>query len=224
MAKYYLSPSTLNIFRDCPRCFWLHIKRGIKRPRGLFPSLPGGMDLVIKAYFDSYRLKNELPPEIKNNVIGKLYPDISVLEKWRNWKNTDLQYEDKVLDATLSGALDDCLVNESFYIPIDFKTKGSELIEDPRKYYQMQLDCYCLILESSGYKTKGLAYLIYFWPMQAMENGMIKFKVSPIKIETNIESGKKIFNDAVACLSTNMPKASTSCEYCSLVVKRKTES
>ena len=55
-----LSPSTLNLFLECPRCFWLHINKRIQRPRGIFPSLPGGMDLVIKDYFDcEYRGKIE---------------------------------------------------------------------------------------------------------------------------------------------------------------------
>jgi len=69
-----LSPSTLNLFIDCPRCFWLHINKRIHRPRGIFPSLPSGMDNVIKTYFDKYRKKGELPPELQNQVKEKLFP------------------------------------------------------------------------------------------------------------------------------------------------------
>ncbi|GAI53572.1 unnamed protein product, partial [marine sediment metagenome] len=45
--KIRLSPSALNLFLQCPRCFWLEKNKGIKRPRGIFPSLPSGMDSVI---------------------------------------------------------------------------------------------------------------------------------------------------------------------------------
>ncbi|GAH40896.1 unnamed protein product, partial [marine sediment metagenome] len=31
------------------------------------------MDLVIKKYFDKYRLNNELPPEVQGKVTGKLF-------------------------------------------------------------------------------------------------------------------------------------------------------
>lgn len=223
MKKYALSPSTLNIFLDCPRCFWLHINRNIKRPRGIFPSLPSGMDLVIKAYFDKYRIKGNLPPEIIGKVKGRLFADTKIIGKWRSWKDTNLIYEDNSLNATLSGVLDDCLIYDNFYIPLDYKTRGSELIEDPRKYYQTQLDCYCLILESSGFKTNGLAYLLYFWPTEVMENGIVKFKVEPIRVETNIESAKVKFRNAVICLGQEMPLASLNCEYCKLVIGRKNE-
>ena len=40
-----LSPSSLNLMKDCPRCFWVQFNKGIKRPNGIFPSLPSGIDL-----------------------------------------------------------------------------------------------------------------------------------------------------------------------------------
>jgi hypothetical protein len=114
-------------------------------------------------------------------------------------------------------------MEDGCYIPLDYKTRGSDLKEDPRKYYQTQLDCYCLILESSGRKTKGLAYLLYYWPIEVSENGMVRFNVEPFKIETSIESAKKVFRDAVTSLAREMPKASPNCEYCNLVASRKSE-
>ena len=221
MRPYKLSPSSLNMFLECPRCFWLEKVKGIKRPRGIFPSLPGGMDLVIKKYFDSFRLNRQLPPEVKGKIEGELFSDIKTLEKWRNWRNSNLRYEDKAANAILIGALDDCLVEAGYYMPLDYKTRGSELKEDPRKYYQNQLDCYCLMLESSGFKTKGVAYLLYYWPLEVREGSIVKFHVEPIKIETDIASAKRIIQDAARLLSSAMPKPSPSCEFCNLVAKRK---
>ena len=51
-GKIVLSPSALNLFLECAKCFWLEKNRGIHRPAGAFPSLPGGMDAVLKKYFD----------------------------------------------------------------------------------------------------------------------------------------------------------------------------
>jgi len=224
MKKYSLSPTTLNLYLDCPRCFWLHINRNIKRPRGIFPSLPGGMDLVIKTYFDKYRLNDELPPEFIGKIEGSLFKDIKILEKWRSWKDTNLIYEDNSLNATLSGALDDCIVEDNYYIPLDYKTRGSAVREDSSKYYQLQLDSYCLILESARYKTKDLAYLVYFWPNEVKEQGNVNFNIKTVKIATNINYAKKVFHDAVISLLGNIPKASLNCEYCKLVTERKNES
>jgi len=223
MAKYKLSPTALNLFSDCPRCFWLDKNKRIRRPRGIFPSLPGGMDLVIKTYFDGYRVKNEMPPEIKGKVTGRLFANKAILERWRSWRATNLRYEDKSRDALLSGALDDCLVDKGYHIPLDYKTRGSRLISDPRQYYQTQLDCYCLILESAGYRTNGLSYLLYYWPLEVKENGLVKFHVEPIKIETNLASARKIFENAVDALLAGIPDASPQCEYCNLVSSRNDE-
>lgn len=221
--KIKLSPSSLDIFLDCPRCFWLEKNRAVKRPRGIFPSLPGGMDTVIKEYFDGYRLKNELPPEIKGKVIGELFTDITLLKKWRDWKITNLCYEDKSLAVSLSGALDDCLLKNNLHIPLDYKTRGYELRGDPRKYYQTQLDCYSLMLSASGYKTADIAYLLYYWPLKVREDGIVKFHVEPIKIETNALSAQKIVKDAALSLYSPMPEASLDCEYCNLVQTRSNE-
>jgi hypothetical protein len=60
-----ISPTTgLSLFNECPTCLWLGYNKKVQRPREIFPSLPSGMDLVIKKYFDQYR--GTLPPELED--------------------------------------------------------------------------------------------------------------------------------------------------------------
>ena len=217
MKRYVLSPSALNLYRECPRCFWLEKRMGIRRPRGIFPSLPGGMDTVIKTYFDRYRKMGELPPGLKGRVEGRLFPDMETIRRWRSWRTTDLCYRDPILGATLSGALDDCLIRGNLHIPLDYKTRGSKLRDDPRRYYQNQLDCYCLILEESGYRTAGVSYLVYYWPTEVRENGIVKFEVTPLRVETDVEAARRTFEDAIRLLSGAIPDPSPDCDYCMLV-------
>jgi len=47
-----------------------YIVKNIKRPSGIFPSLPSGMDKILKEHFDRFMKKNELPPEIKEKCAG----------------------------------------------------------------------------------------------------------------------------------------------------------
>jgi hypothetical protein len=54
------------------------------------------MDSVIKAYFDSYRLNSDMPPEIKGKITGVLFSDIATLEKWRNWRQSELCKEKRL--------------------------------------------------------------------------------------------------------------------------------
>ena len=37
---YKVSPSSLNLMLDCPRCFWLQLVKKERRPPMPFPSLP----------------------------------------------------------------------------------------------------------------------------------------------------------------------------------------
>src|SRR4030042_2027754 len=159
MEPIRLSPSTLNLFADCTRCFWLHINRRIHRPSGPFPSLPGGMDVVLKTYYDKYRLTGKLPPEIDGKVEGKLYPDLVKINKWRNWR-TGLEYFDKQKNARLVGALDDLLVAGNKYAPLDYKTRGRKINESSHTYYQLQLDLYSLLLKANNLIPADFGYLV----------------------------------------------------------------
>ncbi|MBU0708008.1 PD-(D/E)XK nuclease family protein [Patescibacteria group bacterium] len=210
-----LSPTTgLNLFSDCPRCFWLHYNEGIHRPRGIFPSLPGGMDLVIKDYMDIYRKQGALPPELNGKVIGKLMPDLELMNKWRNWR-TGLEYEDKKIQAVLFGALDDCLLSGKKYIPLDYKTRGSApRAGDSERYYQTQLDTYALMLSENGYETASYGYLLYYYPKTVKENGKVQFHTAVVEVSTDLSRAKKTFEDAVKLLHGPLPKKHSSCEYC----------
>ena len=63
----------------------------------------------------------------------------------------------------------------------------------------------------------------FYWPEEVCQEGVVKFHVEPIKIETDIESAKKTIRDAVKMLSLPMPQSNSNCEYCGLVMKRKNE-
>jgi CRISPR/Cas system-associated exonuclease Cas4 (RecB family) len=210
-----LSPSALNLYRNCPRCFWLEKVRNIKRPRGIYPSLPGGMDRVIKSFFDEYRKKKILPDELSGPDFQGvfLFDDQEQLDQWRDWR-TGLEYRDSE-GAILFGALDDLLVKEGFYIPFDYKTKGSITSEtDAVKYYQMQLDCYALMLDANGFKSASYGFLLYFSPKKVLPRKLVEFEMQPIKIAIDINRATEIFREAHKCLAGPMPSSGDNCEYC----------
>ena len=212
-----LSVSTgLNLFKECPKCFWMHHNHKFPRPRGIFPSLPGGMDEVIKKYFDKFRGKGEgLPPELSGKVKGKLVPELALIEKWRNWR-TGLEYDDKKRNAKLIGALDDCLLDGDTYIPLDYKTRGyPPKHEECQGYYGTQLDTYALLLWVNGYKVAPFAYLVYYYPKEVKKNGIVVFNVEPVELEVSIKRAKKLFEEALDCLEGPEPKSHNSCIYCS---------
>lgn len=208
-----LSPSSLNLFLECPRCFWLAQNRGIHRPSGAFPSLPGGIDSVLKKYFDKFRKKGELPPEIKGKMKGKLLADEKLLSKWRN-NRIGIRFHDDNLNAELMGALDDCLIDDDSYIPVDYKTRGWLAKNDSHKYYQNQLNVYTLLLEKNGYKHKKFAYLLFYSPKEVIGEGKILFDVEPRQVAVEPEEGHRVFETAVKTLRGSMPKFHSACQFC----------
>lgn len=227
-----LSPSTLALFKDCPRCFWLQMKKGVYRPRGIFPSLPGGMDSVIKTYFDTFRgTKAGLPPELRDKVEGRLLSDQLLLNKWRA-RTGGLRYADKKTGAKLIGLLDDCLVvdeggpstppsgrrsgrEEHYYVPLDYKTRGWAPKDDTSNFYEHQIDIYEWLLQENGYKTKGLGYLVYYHPIAVREHGVVQFEITPKRMASDPARGKKLFDAAAALLQSGAAaKPSANCEFC----------
>lgn len=67
-----ISPSSIALFIECPRCFWLYKTKGIRRPSMAFPSLPSGMDKILKEHFDEHRKDGSRPNEINSEIGGKL--------------------------------------------------------------------------------------------------------------------------------------------------------
>ena len=229
-GKIVLSPSALNLFLECPKCFWLGKNRGIHRPAGAFPSLPGGMDSVLKKYFDKFRAQGALPPEIEGQVEGKLLDDQKFLREWRiNRKG--IRWYDEEQEAELMGALDDCLVVDgeqsrtTYYIPVDYKTRGWAAKEDSHSYYVNQLNCYTFLLEKNGFQTKNFAYLLFYSPREVNSDLGTKFpsgnlvpvlfNVEPRRVETDPAEAYKVFKAAVKTLRGSQPATHSTCQFCS---------
>ena len=213
MKQLKLSPSSINLFLECPRCFWLHMVMNKKRPSGIFPSLPSGMDKILKEHFDKFMVKNQLPPEIKKECKGySLFNKKSLLDVWRN-NFKGIQYIDMKTGILLHGAIDNLLVKNNKLIVLDYKTRGFPLKADTHEYYQTQMDLYNFLLEKNGYSTEDFTYLLFYYPSHVKETGEVIFNTELRKIKTSSKNGEKVFNDAVKCiLSKEEPK--DTCEWC----------
>ena len=188
----------------------------IKPPRGIFPSLPGGMDRVLKIHFDNYR--GALPPELEGKVPGMLMKDMKKLRQWRNWRSGLKCFFEKE-QIGIGGALDDCLVNGEFYIPLDNKTKGNIPKDSGAQYYQTQLDCYNLMLRENDYKIANEGYLVYWYPETVIESSVIKFGVEVFRLPCSADKGKEVLFKAAECLRGPLPSAA-GCDLCEHVLLR----
>ncbi len=212
--KITLSPSTLSLFLECPRCFWMHVREGIKRPSLGFPSLPSGMDLVLKKHFDEHRRSESVPEELEGRFEGRLFTDGEKLRKWRSNAH-GLRFTDRETGATLMGAVDDMFVTrDGRYAPIDFKTRGFPRKENTHRFYQYQMDIYTFLLEKNSLPPANFAILIFYHPVGVDERHNVIFDPDPVKIPVSGRRGERIFRDAVRCLLGEKPESSKNCEFC----------
>ena len=222
MKQISLSPSKLNLFKDCPRCFYDQYVLKVPRPRGIMASLMGGIDRTIKPVADT--CAGKMPDFLKDKIEGVLMPDRAKMKAWGNWR-TGMRYYDKENGIELYGALDECAVkNGDIYIPVDWKTKGQKPKDDGSQYYQLQLDCYNLLLYATGLEILNIGYLVYLYPVAVRFFERIidfGFDVDVYKLDCDIERAKKACIDAVNCLRGARPPVNLNCEYCLLVEKKK---
>jgi hypothetical protein len=207
-----LSASSLGLMLNCPRCFWLKIVKTIDRPSGPFPSLPGGIDAVMKKHFDAYRNKG-LPPELVGKVDGKLFQNVKLLDKWRNWR-TGLSVKDDKNNTKLVAAFDDVLVDGERLIPLDVKTKGWCPKADAKDHYQHQIDIYAYVMEKNGYKVADHGFLAFYYPDVVNGDGSIKFLTQVVKVDVKMDHAVKMMEEATMIIKDEIPEAGENCEFC----------
>lgn len=211
-----VSPSGVSYLLECPRCLWLHFNEEKKRPRGAYPSLPDGMDNVFKRYFDEYRNKGELPPEIDGRIEGKLFADHRQLHTWRefNFGRGGIRAEVPEFNMLVSGAIDDLVVApDGKFVPFDFKTRGYPTKEDTHEHYRHQLDLYALLFKKNGFEPAAYGYLLFFWPV-AYGLGQASFKTELIKMDVSPSRGLSVLERVYSILQGPIPPSHSTCEYC----------
>jgi hypothetical protein len=210
-----LSPNSLNLFLECPHCFWLEKRKGIKRPQPYPYALNAAVDVLLKEEFDAYRKRGETHPLlVAHKISAKLFADQKLLDQWRN-NFEGLRYYDENQEATLLGALDDVLeFSDGKLAPLDYKSTGSTAANVYDRF-QIQMDTYTFLLEKNGYKTNHKGYLAFY--IVDKQNGFgdrLPFKKELHEIDTDPTDVYQIFSDAVATLKKISPLPhSQDCQY-----------
>jgi len=213
---FKLSPSTLNLMQDCPRCFWLTQHKVWKRPSGIFPSLPSGMDKILKIHFDKFMEKGKLPPELCENgecKNMKLFKDKEKMKVWQsNFKGVG--WIDKKGNE-LHGAVDNILVKGKKLIVLDYKTRGYALKDDTAEHYRLQQNVYNFLLRKNGYETEDYFFLLFYVPKEVIATGEVIFDTTLVKMKVDVKNAEKVWKIALKLLDGECPKKS--CEWCEKV-------
>src|ERR1017187_7610486 len=131
-TAFKISRSKIELYKQCPRCFWLDARLKIRRPNGPPFSLNKAVDELFKKEFDAYRRNAKPHPIMVENQIKAIPFQHADLDKWReNFVGVSTLHESTNL--YVFGAIDDVWVNEANeLIVVDYKAtaKASEITID----------------------------------------------------------------------------------------------
>ncbi len=106
LQRKQLSRSKIELFTECPRCFYLDVARGIPRPSGPPFTLNNAVDALMKAEFDRYRAAGEPHPLFASAGLDAVPFPHADLDRWRH-NFTGVRWTDAETGWTLFGAVDD---------------------------------------------------------------------------------------------------------------------
>lgn len=219
--NFKLSRSRLELFIECPRCFYIDNKLGVARPPGFPFSLNAAVDKLLKKEFDIYRAAGEPHPLMAAHKIMAKPLAHDDLDKWRE-NFTGVQYLHKPTGLLITGAIDDVWVNDKNEIfVVDYKatSKTSEVNLDAewQDGYKRQMEIYQWLLRQNGYNVSDTGYFVYVNGRTDKEafDAKLEFDIKIIPYKGNGDWVEKAIINAHACLSgDDIPEADPVCDYC----------
>jgi hypothetical protein len=214
-----ISRSKVELFLDCPRCFWLDLKQGVKRPPGFPFTINNAIDYLLKGEFDVHREKGTRHPVMEKYAIDALPFPHEKLTQWRH-NFTGVQFEDKKNDFLVYGAVDDLWVNPDGEVHVvDYKATGAKehKIQDA---YRRQMEVYQWLLRKNGLEVSNTGYFVF---ARVNKDGGFGNGVAALDFDLFIESHTgddswvaQALHSARATLDmAKAPEATPTCEYCS---------
>lgn len=219
--RFRLSRSKIDLYLQCPRCFYLDNKLGLARPPGFPFNLNSAVDHLLKKEFDIHRAKGTAHPLMKRygvDAVPFTHEDINL---WReNFKG--LEYVHAPTGFTVSGAVDDVWVNpRNELIVVDYKStsKDEEIVELGEAWhdgYKRQMEVYQWLLRQKGFAVSPRGYFVYANGKKDREafDGKLEFDVTLIHHEGDDKWVEPTLVAIKKCLEGVLPLPDETCDYC----------
>jgi len=217
-AMTKISRSKIELFLDCPRCFWLDMRQKIKRPSGPPFTINNAIDYLLKGEFDVHREKGTPHPVMGRHNIDAIPFQHEKMTQWRH-NFTGVQYEHAPTGFLVYGAVDDLWIDPKGKVHVvDYKATGAKehQIYDS---YRRQMEIYQWLLAKNGIDVSPLGYFVFARVNKAggFGNGEAALAfdlfIEPLVgdnswVDQALKSAKKTFDMAEA------PDPTPTCEFC----------
>ncbi len=221
--KWTLSRSKIDLFLECPRCFYLDNKLGTARPPGFPFNLNSAVDALLKKELDIHRAHGTVHPLAKTYGLDAVPFSHAKMDEWRNALSQGVKYVHDATGLTVRGGVDDIWINkDGELIVIDYKATSKDgriesLDEDWHRGYKRQIEIYQWLLRKNGFRVSDTGYWFYANATKdrAAFDGRLDFELTlvPYKGSTDWIDGALI--ELKQCLDSEaIPEAGADCDYC----------
>jgi hypothetical protein len=233
-AKLYQSNSTelfkisrtgVQLFLDCPRCFYLKNKLGISQISGPPFTLNTAVNDLLVKEFDYYRHKKEPHPLLIENNIDAIPFNHENINQWRH-NFTGVQYKDLEHNFLLYGAIDDVWIHNQTHelIIADYKATAKDtevsLDADWQISYKNQVEFYQWLMRKNGFDVQDESYFVYCNGNKTEKrfDNTLTFRISLLPHSGNGHWIEPTLDKIKDCLeSDKIPTYTDGCKHCNFV-------
>lgn len=221
---FRLSRSKIDLFLNCPRCFYLDKRLGIGQPPSFPFTLNSAVDKLLKKEFDIHRASQSKHPLMQAYSIDNVVPfQHELMNEWRNALSGGITYLHKPTNFLITGGIDDVWENTKTkeLSIVDYKatSKNGEITLDAdwQIAYKRQMEIYQWLFRQNGFSVSNTSYFVYC-------NGITDKQAFDAKLEFDIKVIPYIGNDSWVektifnikqCLEADIiPQPNFNCSYC----------
>ncbi len=221
--NWTLSRSKIDLFMECPCCFYIDNKLGTPRPPGFPFNLNSAVDALLKKELDTHRALGTKHPLAVAYGLDAIPLKHAKMDDWRNALSEGVKFFHKTTGMTVRGGVDDIWVNpEGELIVIDYKATSKDgkiesLDEDWHRGYKRQLEVYQWLLRQNGFKVSDIGYWFYANATKDREafDGRLDFELTLVPYQGSTDWVEQTLVDLKKCLDGGeLPQSSLNCDYC----------
>lgn len=224
-TAFKVSRSKIELFMQCPRCFWLDARLKIKRPDGPPFNINKAIDELLKKEFDTYRKKGEPHPLMIEHKVPAVPFTHESLDQWRE-NFVGVQYVHGPTNLHVFGAIDDVWATaQGELIVVDYKATAKDrdvsIDAEWQIAYKRQMEVYQWLLRQNGFTVSDTGYFVYCNGRLDLDgfNNRVEFKTKIIPYTGNADWVEPTLKKMKKCMEGDMPAVGKAamggpCDFC----------
>lgn len=230
---YRISRSKIELFNQCPRCFWLGERLKIKRPSSPPFRINSAIDELLKKEFDIHRTAQTIHPLSEAYGLDLVPFKHVKMDEWRDAMRRGIQYLHPKTNLNITGGIDDVWEdpNTGELVIVDYKatSKNGEVSIDAdwQVAYKRQIEVYQWLFRANDFKVSDTGYFVYCNGKldSPSFDGKLEFDIKLIPHKGDDSWVGPVIISLKKCLEGDMPAVGTAamggeCEHCAYARSR----